>query len=66
MYLRMCLAQQAGAKPTADLSDLPEQAPAVSAMIRHLLSHPQMAVSVHVYVDMIKQFLSTASSNVDF
>ncbi|CAB1445956.1 unnamed protein product, partial [Pleuronectes platessa] len=67
LYLRMCLAHSAGARPMSTrLTDMQDDAPAIGRYIHSLLSsEPQQSVSkgseanpVHVYIELLQQLLS--------
>ena len=58
----MCLAQSSGQKPTAQLMELQNQAPAVAGYVRQLLTqHPGDSGPVHTYVSMLRQLLTAVS-----
>ena len=58
----MCLAQSAGQKPTAQLMELQNQAPAVAGYVRQLLTQqPGDSGPVHTYVSMLRQLLTAVS-----
>ncbi|XP_076462653.1 proteasome adapter and scaffold protein ECM29-like isoform X2 [Babylonia areolata] len=62
LYLRMCLAQDAGQPPTPQLSELQDQAPAVASFLSSLLSqHPTDTGPVQSYVAMLRQLLTAIS-----
>lgn len=67
LYLRMCLANSAGATPMSTrLSDMQDDAPAIGRYVHTLLtSEPQPSGSkgsesnpVYVYMDLLQQLLS--------
>ncbi|XP_045897948.1 proteasome adapter and scaffold protein ECM29-like, partial [Micropterus dolomieu] len=66
LYLRMCLAYSAGAKPMSmRLADMQDDAPAIGHYIQTLLSSEHQssvksseANPVHVYMDLLQQLLS--------
>ena len=58
----MCLAQSAGQKPTAQLMEMQNQAPAVGGYVRQLLTQqPGDSGPVHTYVSMLRQLLTAVS-----
>ena len=58
----MCLAQSAGQKPTAQLMEMQNQAPAVAGYVRQLLTQqPGDSGPVHTYVSMLRQLLTAVS-----
>ncbi|KAL8623767.1 hypothetical protein ACOMHN_054073 [Nucella lapillus] len=62
LYLRMCLAQNAGQPPTPQLSELQDQAPAVSSCVSTLLTqHPAQDGPIQSYVVMLRQLLTAIS-----
>ncbi|XP_035992752.1 proteasome adapter and scaffold protein ECM29 [Fundulus heteroclitus] len=65
LYLRMCLAHSAGARPTSSrLPDMQDDAPAIGRYVHTLLSAEPPAPKgleanpVHVYMDLLQQLLS--------
>ncbi|XP_070194752.1 proteasome adapter and scaffold protein ECM29-like isoform X2 [Littorina saxatilis] len=62
LYLRMCLAQNAGEKPTAQLAELQDQAPAVAGYVAQLFSqYSGDQGPVTTYVTMLRQLLTAVS-----
>lgn len=67
LYLRMCLAHSAGARPMSTrLLDMQDDAPAIGRYVHTLLSaEPPLSAPkglegnpVHVYMDLLQQLLS--------
>ena len=64
LYLRMCLAQSAGLKPTAQLSELQDQAPGVAGYVSSLLTqHTGDSGPVQSYLSMLRQLLTAVSGS---
>ncbi|KAK7476082.1 hypothetical protein BaRGS_00032709 [Batillaria attramentaria] len=62
LYLRMCLAQNAGLRPTPNLTEMQDQAPAVSSYVTQLLSQfPGDVGPISSYVSMLRQLLTAIS-----
>ena len=58
----MCLAQNANLKPTAEVSELQAQAPAIGGYISQLLlQYPDDNGPVQTYVTMLRQLLTAVS-----
>ena len=59
MYLRMCLAYNAGALPTVEsTAAMQEQAPALSAFVHQLIADGSETGPIVVYLDIIRQLLT--------
>ncbi len=60
MYLRMCLAYNAGVTPNLETTNtMQEQAPSICQYVRKLLEeHPGEKGPISVYIGIIRQLLS--------
>lgn len=70
LYLRMCLAHSAGARPMSTrLLDMQDDAPAIGRYVHSLLSAEPVpkgleANPVHVYMDLLQQLLSAVGGEI--
>lgn len=65
LYLRMCLAQNAGLPPTPHLAEMQDQAPTVATYVTQLLTQfPGDSSPISSYVNMLRQLLTAISGNL--
>ena len=66
MYLRMCLAANAGMTPNLEsMEAMKDQAPAMASFVQQLLSdQPDDKGPVSVYIGIIRQLLSAFPGNI--